>query len=53
MSRSYILVLASVFILFFLQLFATNHPLTLPLSIGLIVLIVGSTLYQLRNKLTR
>lgn len=53
MNRSYVLVLLSVFVLFFLQLYAGEAPYTLPLSIVLIVLIVGATLLQLRRKPNR
>ncbi|MFL9649243.1 hypothetical protein [Exiguobacterium chiriqhucha] len=50
MNRSYILVLLSVFALFFLQLYAGDAPYTLLLSIVLVVLIIGATLFQLRRK---
>lgn len=53
MSRSYILVLLSVFALFFLQLFADDLPWALPASLSLIVLIVGATLVQLRRTRNR
>ncbi|MEW8966841.1 hypothetical protein [Exiguobacterium alkaliphilum] len=53
MNRSYLLVLLSVFVLFFLQLYAGEAPYTLPLSIVLVVLIVGATLLQLRRKPNR
>lgn len=53
MNRSYVLVLLSVFVLFFLQLYAGEAPYTLPLSIILVVLIVGATLLQLRRKPNR
>ncbi|TCI39791.1 hypothetical protein EVJ29_03905 [Exiguobacterium sp. SH4S7] len=49
MSRSYILVLLSVFALFFLQLFGDDLPWAFPASIALIILIVGATLFQLRR----
>lgn len=53
MNRSYVLVLLSVFVLFFLQLYAGEAPYTLPLSIVLVVLIVWATLLQLRRKPNR
>jgi len=53
MNRSYVLVLLSVFVLFFLQLYAGEPPYTLPLSIVLVVLMVGATLLQLRRKPNR
>ncbi|WP_214844668.1 hypothetical protein [Exiguobacterium sp. s150] len=53
MNRSYVLVLLSVFVLFFLQLYAGEAPYTLALSIVLVVLIVGATLLQLRRKPNR
>lgn len=49
MSRSYILVLLSVFALFFLQLFGDDLPWAFPASIVLIILIVAATLVQLRR----
>lgn len=53
MNRSYVLVLLAVFALFFLQLYAGDQPFVLPISIGLIVLIIGATLLQLRRKSNR
>ncbi|WP_199666836.1 hypothetical protein [Exiguobacterium sp. AM39-5BH] len=53
MNRSYVLVLLSVFALFFLQLYAGDAPYTLPLSIVLVVLILGATLFQIRRKPNR
>lgn len=53
MSRSYILVLLSVFALFFLQLYGTEIPFALPMSVALIVLIIGATLFQLKRKPNR
>lgn len=53
MNRSYVLVLLSVFALFFLQLYAGDAPYTLPLSVVLVVLIIGATLFQFRRKSNR
>lgn len=53
MSRSYILVLLSVFALFFLQLYGDDLQWALPVSIALVALIVGATLFQLRRKPNR
>lgn len=53
MNRSYVLVLLSVFALFFLQLYAGDAPYMLPLSIVLVILILGATLFQLRRKPNR
>lgn len=50
MTRSYIIVLLAVFALFFLQLFGEDVPFGLPLSIGLIVLILVLTVVQFRRK---
>lgn len=53
MNRSYVLVLLAVFALFFLQLYAGDLPFVLPISIGLIVLIIVATLLQLRRTSNR
>lgn len=53
MNHSYVLVLLAVFSLFFLQLYAGDLPFVLPISIGLIVLIIGATLLKLRRKSNR
>lgn len=53
MSLSYVLVLLSVFALFYLQLFGDNLAWALPASIALVILILGATLFQLRRKPNR
>ena len=50
MTRSYVIVLFAVFALFFLQLFGKDVPFGLPISLGLILLIVLLTISQLRQK---
>ncbi|WP_198662277.1 hypothetical protein [Exiguobacterium sp. TNDT2] len=53
MNRSYVLVLLAVFALFFLQLYAKGEAYSTPVSVVLVILIIGATLLQLRRKPNR